>query len=51
MDELTFTPLRLGPVQTANRLAMAPVKTAFGAPDGKVAATAEIICTAREIGN
>ncbi|MEE4273026.1 MAG: FAD-dependent oxidoreductase [Thermoanaerobaculales bacterium] len=34
MDELTFTPLRLGPVQTANRLAMAPVKTALGGTDG-----------------
>jgi NADPH-dependent 2,4-dienoyl-CoA reductase/sulfur reductase-like enzyme len=31
-----FTPLKIGPVELPNRLAMAPVKTAFGGPDGLV---------------
>ncbi|MGD8922484.1 MAG: NAD(P)/FAD-dependent oxidoreductase [Candidatus Zixiibacteriota bacterium] len=32
----TFTTLRIGSVEFPNRLLMAPVKTAFGTPDGKV---------------
>lgn len=35
MPELAFTPLRLGPVELPNRLALAPVKTALGGTDGR----------------
>jgi 2,4-dienoyl-CoA reductase-like NADH-dependent reductase (Old Yellow Enzyme family)/thioredoxin reductase len=31
-----FDSIRIGPLEIANRLAMAPVKTAFGTPDGRV---------------
>jgi 2,4-dienoyl-CoA reductase-like NADH-dependent reductase (Old Yellow Enzyme family)/thioredoxin reductase len=36
MDDLVFAPLLLGPVRLPNRFALAPVKTAFGDPDGRV---------------
>ncbi len=32
----TFTPLTIGSVKSSNRLLMAPVKTGFGTPEGKV---------------
>jgi 2,4-dienoyl-CoA reductase-like NADH-dependent reductase (Old Yellow Enzyme family)/thioredoxin reductase len=35
VTELAFTPLRIGPVEAPNRLALAPVKTALGGPDGR----------------
>jgi 2,4-dienoyl-CoA reductase-like NADH-dependent reductase (Old Yellow Enzyme family)/thioredoxin reductase len=38
MTELAFTPLRIGPVEAANRLALAPVKTALGGTDGRASA-------------
>jgi 2,4-dienoyl-CoA reductase-like NADH-dependent reductase (Old Yellow Enzyme family)/thioredoxin reductase len=34
MKVTPFTPLKIGPVELPNRLAMAPVKTAFGGLDG-----------------
>ncbi len=34
MSTAVFEPLRIGPVQLRNRLALAPVKTAFGKTDG-----------------
>jgi 2,4-dienoyl-CoA reductase-like NADH-dependent reductase (Old Yellow Enzyme family)/thioredoxin reductase len=34
MTVTPFTPIRIGPVEMASRLAMAPVKTALGEPDG-----------------
>lgn len=34
MNDITFSPLRLGPVELANRLVLAPVKTALGGTDG-----------------
>ncbi len=33
-----FTPIRIGPVEMRSRLAMAPVKTALGEPDGLICA-------------
>jgi 2,4-dienoyl-CoA reductase-like NADH-dependent reductase (Old Yellow Enzyme family)/thioredoxin reductase len=38
MTEKTFTPLRLGPLELPNRLALAPVKTALGGTDGRASA-------------
>lgn len=37
MVETAFNPLRIGPVELPNRLALAPVKTALGGVDGRVA--------------
>ncbi|MEJ2189168.1 MAG: NADH:flavin oxidoreductase, partial [Acidobacteriota bacterium] len=34
MSMLVFSPLRVGPAELPNRLALAPVKTALGGPDG-----------------
>jgi 2,4-dienoyl-CoA reductase-like NADH-dependent reductase (Old Yellow Enzyme family)/thioredoxin reductase len=34
MTKNLFTPVKIGPVESPNRLAMAPIKTAFGDPDG-----------------
>jgi 2,4-dienoyl-CoA reductase-like NADH-dependent reductase (Old Yellow Enzyme family) len=39
MAERAFTPLRIGPVELPNRLALAPVKTALGGTDGRASAT------------
>ena len=36
MTVTPFTPIQIGPVQMRNRIAMAPVKTALGGPDGLV---------------
>ena len=36
MSSVVFSPLRAGPTELPNRLALAPVKTAFGRPDGLV---------------
>jgi 2,4-dienoyl-CoA reductase-like NADH-dependent reductase (Old Yellow Enzyme family)/thioredoxin reductase len=36
MTVTPFTPIQTGPVEMRNRLAMAPVKTALGGPDGLV---------------
>ena len=38
MTDRAFTPLRVGPVELPNRLALAPVKTALGGTDGRVTA-------------
>jgi len=36
MSSVVFSPLRVGPTELPNRLALAPVKTALGGPDGLV---------------
>jgi len=38
MTVTPFTPIRMGPVEMRSRLAMAPVKTALGGPDGLICA-------------
>lgn len=38
MSERAFTPLKVGPVELPNRLALAPVKTALGGTDGVASA-------------
>lgn len=38
MDDRAFVPLSLGPARIPNRIALAPVKTALGTPNGEVTA-------------
>lgn len=49
MTERAFTPLRIGPVELPNRLALAPVKTALGGTDGRASAAHVAHCRRRGV--